>query len=78
MYMVPPFVAYYGALAVDPGWAVLLLRLSYDQCRLYRQTLQDKGTGLWRHTQSERENGFTDPALWATGSRHPYIYTKQS
>jgi hypothetical protein len=78
MYMVPPFLAYYGSLAVDPGWAIFLLREAYTQCRLYRQTLQDEDTKLWRHTLSERDtNGFTDPALWATGqskrSRNPRI-----
>ena len=47
--MAPPFIAYYGALEGGSAGGQLL-QLAYDQCRLYRQYLQDsEGGGLWQH-----------------------------
>ncbi|KAI0347412.1 Six-hairpin glycosidase [Trametopsis cervina] len=63
VYMAPPFIAYYGALA---GGAVetKLLQEAYDQCRLYRNYLRDE-SGLWRHIVLG--NG-TDDRHWGTGN----------
>ena len=41
VYMVPPFLAYYGVLTQN----ATLLQLAYDQCRLYRQYLVDDDAG---------------------------------
>lgn len=59
MYMVPPFVAYYGALREEPA----LLRTAYTQCKLYRDGLRD-APGLWRHIAL---GSFQDNTHWATG-----------
>ncbi len=60
--MVPPFLAYYGMYTANQT----LLQAAYDQCRLYREGLQDSTTKLWRHIQLG--NGTSDPGLWATGN----------
>ncbi|KAJ2915034.1 hypothetical protein MD484_g5402, partial [Candolleomyces efflorescens] len=60
VYMVPPFIAYYGALQNDRK----LLQEAYDQCRLYRAALRDS-PGLWRHIDL---GSFTDDTHWATGN----------
>lgn len=60
MYMVPPFVAYYGALREEPA----LLRTAYTQCKLYRDGLRD-APGLWRHIAL---GSFQDNTHWATGN----------
>lgn len=59
--MVPPFLAYYGALSSN----LTLLTESYTQISLYRQALQDPTTKLWRHIQLGK---FTDVNLWSTGN----------
>ncbi|THH02396.1 hypothetical protein EW026_g444 [Hermanssonia centrifuga] len=63
VYMAPPFIAYYGALA---GGAVGadLLQQAYDQCRLYRNYLRDP-IGLWRHITL---GDGTDETHWGTGN----------
>ncbi|GAA5881481.1 hypothetical protein JCM1840_001104 [Sporobolomyces johnsonii] len=62
VYMVPPFLAYTGALNSN----ATLLQTAYDQCRLYRQYLLDPaGTGLWRHIVL---GSAPDAGLWATGN----------
>jgi rhamnogalacturonyl hydrolase YesR len=64
VYMAPPFIAYYGAY--DQGDAkIFLLQTAYDQCRLYRQHLQDDSTKLWRHIEL---GSWQDNNLWATGN----------
>lgn len=59
--MVPPFLAYYGALTGNKT----ILQESFDQVRLYRDALRDEKTGLWRHTALGNS---TDDNLWATGA----------
>ena len=70
VYMVPPFLAYYGAATGNESVA----RMAYDQIRLYRQYLKDNGTssgkgpstnGLWQHMAfgSGADGGF-----WSTGN----------
>lgn len=46
-----------------------LIQLAYDQIRLYRQSLQDPQTKLWRHIYipGGGNSGDSDPGLWATG-----------
>ena len=64
VYMAPPFIAYYGAY--DQGDAkTYLLQTAYDQCRLYRQYLQDSSTNLWKHIEL---GSWQDNNLWATGN----------
>lgn len=64
--MAPPFIAYYGALEGGSSGAELL-QAAYDQCRLYRQYLQDD-EGLWRHIvlgtgEDDRHWGTGEPKL---------------
>ena len=62
--MAPPFIAYFGAY--DQGDAkTYLLQAAYDQCRLYRQYLQDNSTKLWKHIEL---GSYQDNNLWATGN----------
>lgn len=61
MYMVPPFLAYYGA-DQDDGQ---LIQESVRQSRLYRQILRDNSTGVWRHIVGPESQ---DTGLWATGN----------
>jgi len=61
MYMVPPFLAYYGAMTGNRT----LLEQAHDQARLYRDHLRDKKTGLWRHVVMGDE--WDDEGFWTTG-----------
>ncbi|KAF8598757.1 Six-hairpin glycosidase [Ceratobasidium sp. AG-I] len=61
VYMVPPFLAYFGALHEDAG----VMRAAYDQVRWYRELLFDGSVGLWRHIVLG--NG-EDLGHWATGN----------
>ena len=62
VYMVPPFLAYYGVLNKNQT----MLQLAYDQCRLYRQALvDDDAGGMWRHITGNT----TDSGHWTTGKR---------
>ncbi|KAI1793356.1 glycosyl hydrolase family 88-domain-containing protein [Ganoderma leucocontextum] len=61
VYMVPPFLAYYGVLNQNQS----LLQAAYDQCRLYRQALvDDDAGGMWRHITGNS----TDNGHWTTGN----------
>lgn len=63
MYMVPPFLAYYGATSSN----FTLLQSAYDQVRLYRSKLQSPSgdTKLWRHII---EGNHEDRLYWSTGN----------
>ena len=61
IYMVPPFLAYYGA---DTQNASVLLQ-SYTQCQLYRQVLQPSSGGAWMHIMGPQNQ---DTGLWSTGN----------
>lgn len=63
MYMVPPFLAYYGAQTSN----VTLLQIAYDQCRMYRRLMQDQVTQTWRHVHLGNKT-FSDEGLWSTGN----------
>ncbi|KAG8718644.1 hypothetical protein FRC09_012355 [Ceratobasidium sp. 395] len=60
IYMVPPFLAYYGASTSNKT----LIAESYRQIKLYREVLLDK-SGLWQHI---RQGSFEDKGLWSTGN----------
>lgn len=61
VYMLPPFLAYFGALHKDLG----VMRAAFDQVRLYRDLLFDGSVGLWRHIVLG--NG-EDLGHWSTGN----------
>lgn len=63
VYMVPPFLAYFGVLEGGMG-EINLLQVAYDQCRLYREGLRDEN-GLWRHIA---QGSWEDTTHWATGN----------
>lgn len=62
VYMVPPFLAYYGALTSNRT----LLAQAYDQVRLYREYLRDEKTGMWRHVMLGSSGN--DENFWTTGN----------
>ena len=62
--MGPPFIAYFGAIEQGNS-QTSLLQSAYDQCRLYRQYLQDSATKLWKHILL---GSFQDTKFWATGN----------
>ncbi|EDR06770.1 uncharacterized protein LACBIDRAFT_299633 [Laccaria bicolor S238N-H82] len=61
VYMVPPFLAYYGA---DTQNTSILLQ-SFTQCQLYRQVLQPSSGGAWMHIMGPQNQ---DTGLWSTGN----------
>ncbi|CAK9787402.1 unnamed protein product [Cutaneotrichosporon oleaginosum] len=62
VYMVPPFMAYFGAVTNNQT----LVQAAFDQIAAYRKGLQDGETKLWRHMSEGPEA--EDPNLWATGN----------
>ncbi|THH32646.1 hypothetical protein EUX98_g1533 [Antrodiella citrinella] len=64
VYMVPPFLAYYGVLSNNQS----LVSEAYNQVKLYRQYLGDSSAGgIWKHIVM----GSTvppDPGHWSTGN----------
>ncbi|KAG8953531.1 hypothetical protein FRC03_011750 [Tulasnella sp. 419] len=65
VFMVPPFIAYYGALH-QPHVHSWLLYHSYEQIRLYRNYLYDPQKGLWKHIVGGPWG--TDDGVWSTGN----------
>ncbi|WVQ75720.1 hypothetical protein IAR50_005350 [Cryptococcus sp. DSM 104548] len=63
VYMVPPFLAYYGALQSN----VSLLQTAYTQISLYRDALK-QDSGLWKHILNQDGKGTKDEGVWATGN----------
>lgn len=68
VYMVPPFLAYYGAYTQD----IDMIREAVKQCRLYHALLSTE-TGLWKHivtvgqrAPGEREED--DAGRWSTSN----------
>ena len=69
MYMVPPFLAYYGVIAQNET----LLVEAYNQIKLYRSYLRDPfANNLWKHILLGSGTGATpnDEGYWATGEPH--------
>ncbi|KAI0638264.1 Six-hairpin glycosidase [Trametes polyzona] len=63
VYMAPPFIAYFGALEGGSG-GLALLRIAYQQCKLYRKHLRDS-SGLWKHIVM---GNWQDNHHWGTGN----------
>ncbi|KAI0832503.1 Six-hairpin glycosidase [Trametes gibbosa] len=63
VYMAPPFIAYFGALEGGNG-GLSLLKIAYQQCKLYRQYLRDS-SGLWKHIVL---GSWQDNHHWGTGN----------
>lgn len=62
VYMVPPFLAYYGVLTQNQS----LVEQGYTQIKLYRNYLLDPNAGgLWQHIVMG--NSGTDTGHWSTG-----------
>ena len=62
MYMVPPFLAYYGVMTQNQS----LVAEAYNQIRLYRSYLLDPDTdNLWRHIDL---GSWADDGHWSTGT----------
>lgn len=69
VYMAPPFLAYYAVATSNTS----LLRLTIQQCGLYRQILQANMTtttqknmqGIWEHIIGPNDY---QPGLWSTGN----------
>ncbi|GAA5963320.1 hypothetical protein JCM21900_006556 [Sporobolomyces salmonicolor] len=60
VYMVPPFLAYYGVAASN----ATMIAEAYNQCRLYRKYLRTS-SGAWQHIVL---GDFQDTGLWSTGN----------
>lgn len=50
VYMVPPFLTYYGVMSGNET----LAGMGYDQIKAYREQLRDEKTGLWLHVVNGR------------------------
>lgn len=62
MYMVPPFLAYYGVTTQN----ISILQEAYTQISLYRKYLLDtNANNLWKHIQLGSYG--TDNGHWSTG-----------
>ena len=62
VYMVPPFLAYYGVMSRNRT----LLAQSYTQISLYRNYLRDPTQNMWRHVVLGATNN--DDGFWSTGA----------
>lgn len=62
VYMVPPFLAYYGVMTNNKS----AVSESYNQIRLYRQYLRDQNaSNLWKHMAFGSNQ---DTGHWSTGA----------
>ncbi|KAJ7452399.1 Six-hairpin glycosidase-like protein [Mycena galericulata] len=67
VYMVPPFLAYYGVLTGN----TTLMNEAYNQIKLYRNYLRDTtANNLWKHIALGNDTNDTpnDPGHWSTGN----------
>ncbi|KAG8996815.1 hypothetical protein FRB93_000627 [Tulasnella sp. JGI-2019a] len=64
VYMVPPFLAYYGAITGNTS----LIQDAYTQISLYRSALYSKDASLWRHVYCPDDTNFNDTGHWSTGN----------
>ncbi|KZT63338.1 Six-hairpin glycosidase [Daedalea quercina L-15889] len=62
VYMVPPFLAYYGVVTGNQS----LVQEAYTQIKLYRSHLYDQTEGLWQHILMGDTN--VDTGFWSTGN----------
>ena len=59
--MVPPFLAYYGAITQNRT----ILEASYTQIKLYRTYLRDPTSNMWKHVLLGTSGN--DDGCWSTG-----------
>ncbi|KAJ7109388.1 Six-hairpin glycosidase-like protein [Mycena epipterygia] len=67
VYMVPPFLAYYGVLTGN----TTLITEAYNQIKLYRNYLRDTSAkNLWKHIVlgNDTSDGANDEGHWSTGN----------
>ncbi|KAJ7709893.1 Six-hairpin glycosidase-like protein [Mycena rosella] len=67
VYMVPPFLAYYGVLTGN----TTLINEAYNQIKLYRNYLRDPKTdNLWKHILlgNDTSDSANDEGHWSTGN----------
>ncbi|KAJ2914327.1 hypothetical protein MD484_g6070, partial [Candolleomyces efflorescens] len=62
IFMIPPFLAYYGVITDNRT----VVQQAYDQIKLYRDQLYDSNAGVWRHIAGGSRD--PDPGYWATGN----------
>ncbi|KAF9552861.1 Six-hairpin glycosidase [Agrocybe pediades] len=62
VYMVPPFLAYYGVLTRNRT----LVAEAYNQIKLYRNYLRDPKQGMWKHVLLGTSGN--DEGFWSTGN----------
>jgi rhamnogalacturonyl hydrolase YesR len=66
VYMVPPFLAYYGVLTSN----TTLITEAYNQIKLYRNYLRDtSANNLWKHIVlgTDPSDAPNDEGHWSTG-----------
>jgi len=68
VYMVPPFLAYYGVLTRNRT----LVAEAYNQIKLYRNYLRDPKQGMWKHVLLGSAGN--DPGFWSTGELSAVTY----
>jgi len=61
VYMVPPFLAYYGVTQKKTAY----ITAAYTQIKLYRDQLRDSDTGLWQHVAL---GDWQSTKLWSPGN----------
>lgn len=70
VYMVPPFLAYYGVMTQNET----ILNEAYTQISLYRSYLRDStANNLWKHIQLGQTG--IDDGHWSTGVQIPLAIT---
>ncbi|TFK35178.1 Six-hairpin glycosidase-like protein [Crucibulum laeve] len=62
VYMVPPFLAYYGVVSQNRT----LLEDAYTQIKLYRNYLRDSKANMWKHVLLGTSGN--DEGFWSTGN----------
>jgi len=70
VYMVPPFLAYYGVTTRNRT----MVREAYNQIKLYRNYLLDPHQGKWKHIHSFGRSG-NDSGFWSTGVSASQLFT---
>ncbi|RXW13048.1 hypothetical protein EST38_g12804, partial [Candolleomyces aberdarensis] len=62
IFMIPPFLAYYGIITDNKT----VVQQAYDQIKLARDQLYDSNAGVWRDIAGGSRG--PDPGYWATGN----------
>ena len=80
MYMLPPFLAYYGAVLGGDN-ETALLKNAHLQCKLYREALFDEDVSLWRHIAGgswQLNDHWATGNAWAAGGMTRVLATIQA